>query len=145
DLRAQARLLAAQLAQVVEARATHVAAALDLDLLDDRRVHREDALDADAVGDLAHREALRGAPAAAADDHALEYLDALLVALLHPHVDAHGVAGAEGRVVLAQGRALDAVESVHRSSSPRPAPSRSGRRRLVVSRACSARHRAIAA
>ena len=48
--------LAAQVAQVVELRAPHVTAGDDLDLVEDRRVQREGALDADAEGDLADGE-----------------------------------------------------------------------------------------
>ena len=48
--------LAAQVAQVVELRAAHVTAGDDLDLLEDRAVQREGALDADAERDLADRE-----------------------------------------------------------------------------------------
>jgi len=44
---------AGELAQVVEFRAANFAPAQDLDLLDARRMEREDALDADAVGNLA--------------------------------------------------------------------------------------------
>src|SRR5690554_6359712 len=52
------RLLAAQLAQVVQLRATHVTARHDLDLVDRGRVDREGPLDADLEGDLADREGL---------------------------------------------------------------------------------------
>jgi hypothetical protein len=74
--------LALQLAQVVEARAPHVALRDHLDLLDARRVQREDALDADAVGDLADGERRARATAVLTDHDALEDLDALLVAFL---------------------------------------------------------------
>src|SRR5450631_1749947 len=53
-----AGLLAAEVAQVVELGAPHVAARHDLDLVDDGRVQREGALDADAVAHLADREGL---------------------------------------------------------------------------------------
>src|SRR4051794_36242625 len=75
-----ARRLALQVAQVVQLRAPDPRRLGHFDLLDRRRVQREDALDALAERHLAHGE--RGARAAAvdADDHALEDLDALLVA-----------------------------------------------------------------
>src|ERR1041384_2861184 len=60
-----ARLLAAQAAQVVELGAANLAPAHDLDRVDHRRVEREDALHALAVGNLAHREALVNATARA--------------------------------------------------------------------------------
>src|SRR5215211_1011287 len=50
--------LTATVAQVVQLGATDGAAAHDLDGLDVRRIDREHALDAFAVGDLADREAL---------------------------------------------------------------------------------------
>src|SRR5262249_47946571 len=68
-------------AEVVELRAADGAAGCDLDPVDALRVHREDALDADAVGGLPHGEHLAAAAAAPADHRALEDLDALLVAL----------------------------------------------------------------
>src|SRR5690348_14108922 len=79
------------IAQVVELRPADVAPGEDLDLVDDRRVHREGALDADPVGELADGEGLVDPTTLATDDHALEHLDALLVALDHAHVDLEGV------------------------------------------------------
>src|SRR3954469_6687307 len=73
--------LAAQLAEVVQLRPADVAAGDDLDLLDDRGVHREGPLDAHAEAHLAHGEGLADAAALAADHHALEDLDARAVAL----------------------------------------------------------------
>src|ERR1700688_93264 len=92
--------LAAQRAQVVELGAPHHAAPDHLDAAERRRVQREDALDADAARDLAHEIGLAGAAAAPADHHALEDLDAFLVAFDDPHVDAHRVAGAEFGLLL---------------------------------------------
>ena len=60
-------------------------------------MHREDALDADAVGDLAHHERFADTGAAARDAHALERLETLLVAFTNTDVDAQRVACAEGR------------------------------------------------
>src|SRR5688500_1432123 len=102
--------LAAQLAQVVQLGAADVTAGDELDLLEDRAVHREGALDADGEGDLADREGLAHARALAADDDALELLDTGAVALDDANVDVHGVAGAEGRDVGAQRSRVDAVE-----------------------------------
>ena len=70
-----------KLPQVVQSSATDMAPLNDLDLLDAGRVQREDALDADAVGDLADRERRpRTAPMLTNHDP-LEHLDPLLVAL----------------------------------------------------------------
>src|SRR5213075_1389531 len=68
---------ALELAQVVEAGPPDAALLHDLDLLDAARVQGEDALDPDAVGDLADGEGGAGAAAAAIDHHPLEHLDAL--------------------------------------------------------------------
>src|SRR6187402_2970322 len=92
-----ARLLAAQTAQVIELRAAHLAAAHDLDAVHHRRVERKHALDALAVGNLAHREALVDAAARARDAHALIGLQARALALDHLDVDDHGVARPEVR------------------------------------------------
>ena len=72
--------LAAAAAQVIELGAPHVAAAHDLDRGDARRMQREDALHALAVGDLAQGEVRVDAGVLAADADALEGLDALALA-----------------------------------------------------------------
>src|SRR5262245_53109170 len=64
-------LLATQLAQVVELGAAHVTTGGDVDVVDVGRVHREGALDADAVAFLAHGEGLTDPAALAADDDTL--------------------------------------------------------------------------
>src|SRR5262249_5785593 len=72
--------------------------------VDHRRVQREDALDALAVRNLAHREILVEALAGAADAHALIGLHAGALALDHLDVDDHGVARGELGNVLAGGK-----------------------------------------
>src|SRR5436190_21491190 len=79
------RGLPAEIAQVVQLGPADVAQAIDLDLADDRRVHRERALDADAEAHLADRERLAHAAALPADDHALEDQESLA----RPLADAH--------------------------------------------------------
>src|SRR5436190_7482671 len=78
-----ARLLAAQATQVIELGAAHLAAAHELDRIDHRRIERKDALDAFAVGNLAHREAFIDAAARAGDAQALIGLHAGALALAH--------------------------------------------------------------
>src|SRR5947209_9548823 len=107
------RLLAAQLAQVVELRPAYVAAGDQLDVVNDRRVHRERPLDADAEAHLARGEGLTHAAALAPDDHTLEDLDALAVALDHPHMHLHRVARAEIRDVAAQRGSVKRVKGLH--------------------------------
>src|SRR3954453_11040461 len=89
--------LAAQVAQVVQLRAADVTAGDDLDLLEDRGVQREGALDAHAEGDLADGEAAADAAALDADHDALEDLDAGTVPLDDLHVDLDRVTGPEVR------------------------------------------------
>src|SRR3954469_2252601 len=72
--------LALQIAEVVELGAPHLRGSRDLDLLNGRRVQREDALHPLAERDFPHGERRAGPAAVQADDHALEDLDALLVA-----------------------------------------------------------------
>ena len=105
-------LLAAQVAQVVELGAADVAAGDDLDLVDDRGVQREGALDADAEGDLADREGAADAGALDADADALEDLDAGAVALDDLDVHLEGVAGAELGDVVALGGGGERVDDV---------------------------------
>src|SRR5215212_5436209 len=81
-----ARCLASQVAQIVELRATNASATDHLDLGDHRAVERKNALDSDAVGDLADRERLAHAATALGDAHAFKSLDSFLVALTHANV-----------------------------------------------------------
>src|SRR3954447_26409120 len=108
--------LAAEVAQVVELRAAYVATGHDLDLLEDRGVDREGALDADAEGDLADREGPADARALDSDHDALEHLDAGAVALDDLDVDLDGVAGAEGGDVVAQRGGGQRVDDVGHDS-----------------------------
>src|SRR5713226_3836871 len=91
--------LAPQIAEVVQLRAADFRRASDLDLLDRRRVQREDALDALPERHLADREGRARATSMQADDDTLEDLDALLVTF--PHLDRHldGVARLHRRTI----------------------------------------------
>src|SRR5438874_4695600 len=89
--------LAAQLTQVIQLGATHLAAAHNLDRVDHGRHHGKYALDAFAVGDLANGEALVEPAAGTADADAFIGLHAGALAFDHLDVDDHGVAGAEFR------------------------------------------------
>src|SRR3981081_2836636 len=102
-----ARGLAAAAAQIIELGAAHLAAAHDLDRIDHRRIEREHALDALAVGNLAYREALVDAAAGARDAHTLIGLHARALALDHLDVDDHGVARSEIRDFLTGGELGD--------------------------------------
>src|SRR5207237_10649185 len=111
---AESRGVAAEFAQVVELRAANAAPSHKLDATDDGAVHGEDALDADAEADLAHREGLAHAVSLARDADALKRLKALLgLRLLDAHVHAHRVARREVGDVRAQLRLLNTVQAVH--------------------------------
>src|SRR5512138_1991453 len=104
----EAGRLALQLAQVEEAGAADLAVAEHLDLVDARAVHREHALDADAVAHLPHGEHRAAGRALPVRHHdALEDLDALLVAFLDLRVDADRVARPHLREVLPSVLRLD--------------------------------------
>src|SRR5207247_8406300 len=87
-----ARRLALEVAQVVQLRAPDPGRPRHLDLLDRRRVQREDALDALTERYFAHGEGRARAAAVQADHDAFEDLNALLVTLAHFHMHANGVA-----------------------------------------------------
>src|SRR5262249_43482691 len=87
--------LAAQAAQIIELGPADLAAADDFDRVDQRRIDREDALDALAIGDLADREAFLKAAAVAADADAFIGLDAFAGAFDHLDIDTNRVARAE--------------------------------------------------
>jgi len=113
-----ARGLSAPAAQIVELGAAHLAAANDLDRIDHRRVKRKDALDAFAVGNLAHREVLVQPRSGAADAHAFVGLHTGAVAFDDLDVDDQRIPRLEIGDFLA-GRKLrhlfvfDLLEQVH--------------------------------
>src|SRR5690606_28675163 len=107
-----ARRLAPELTQEVELRTAHAGRPHDFDLLDDRRVQREDALDPLPERDLAHGERRTRAATMLADDDPLEDLDALLVTFADLHVHPHGVPRPHLRTLDELGP-LDSFNRVH--------------------------------
>src|SRR5690606_19300235 len=99
--------------QIVQLRAAHPTPPDHFDLFDQRRMQREQALDADAGGNLAHGERLAHAAAAAPHHDAFEDLDALAIALDDLNVHANRVAGLEIRQVGAHLLLLDGANDVH--------------------------------
>jgi hypothetical protein len=77
-------------------------------------MQREDALDADAVGDLENHERRADPLVVAGVSDALEELDALLVNLDEPHMNLQGVPGLEHRDVLAHLLHANTIDDVHR-------------------------------
>src|SRR5258706_1767920 len=99
--------LAAQVAQVIQFRAAHLAAAHRLDRIDHRRHHWKDAFHAFAVRNLAHGKTLVEPGARAADANAFIGLHARAIAFDHLDVDDHGVARSEFRNFLAGGPVVE--------------------------------------
>src|SRR4051794_9117562 len=87
--------LALESAKVVQFGAADAAGAHHIDVIDDAGIHREDALDALAEGDLADGDALAHSRVVPGNDRAFEGLKALFVAFLNLDVNPDGVAGAE--------------------------------------------------
>src|SRR6516164_9921103 len=113
--------LAAQVAQVIELGAAHLAAAYHLDRVDHGRHHGEHTFHAFAIGDFADREALIEPGAGTPDADAFIGLHARAVAFHHLDVDDHGVARSEVRNILAGGHFFELLffellNEVHRKS-----------------------------
>src|SRR6478735_3225829 len=87
--------LAAASTQIIELGAAHAAATNHLDRIGQRRMNWEDALDALAIGNLAHGEVLVDPAAGPADADAFIGLHAGAVAFDHLDVNAERVAGPE--------------------------------------------------
>src|SRR5262249_35028091 len=85
-------------------------AALHGHLRDERRMQREDSLDAFVVHDAANGERLVDPAALAHDDGAAEDLDAFLVAFDDSRRDVNGITDAKLRDVLLQVRLLDGFD-----------------------------------
>ncbi len=98
--------LAAEVAEIVEARAANATLANNVDRRDRWRVQWEDALHARAEADAAHGEAGAAGAALLGDHYAFEGLDAFLdlfaLAFLQADVYLDGVASAELGKVFAQ-------------------------------------------
>ena len=75
-------------------------AADDVDVVDDRRMQREDTFDADAKADLADGNRLADSAVFSGDTDALKSLQAFLVPFLDADVHLDGVARLEGRNIL---------------------------------------------
>lgn len=91
--------LAAQVTQVIELCAADLAAADNIDVIDDRCVQRENALDTDAEADLSYCDRFTRTAVLAGDDNAFKNLKALLIRLLDADVHLDGVARLKSRNV----------------------------------------------
>ncbi len=85
--------LASELAQIVQLRAAYLPGAHHIDMIDNRRMHGENALHAVAEAHLANRDGLAHSGILAGNHRALERLQTLLVAFSDSYVNANGVAG----------------------------------------------------
>src|SRR5258706_1986213 len=90
------RSLAFEVSQIIELGASYLRRPHDLDLLDGRRMQRENALDAVPERHLAHGERCAGSSTMLADDDPLKDLNTLFVTLAHFHVHADGVTRLHG-------------------------------------------------
>src|SRR5437773_8523787 len=154
-----ARCLSLAIPQIVELRPSHLAPTHDLDLADDRRVHRKDPPDADAVGAFPDGEGAAGAAPLHGDHHAAEDLDAILLPFFDLHVHLDGVAYPEGGRVALDLSLFDQLHEIHGVLPPRSSPvqcswiasalprargfKRSGRLRAVASCARARRQAAM--
>ena len=98
--------LTATTAEVVQLGTTYVTNAVYLDAVDEGRVHREDTLYADAIGDLTYSEALIDALTGDTDHIALEDLDTCLVTLRNAIVDRDRITALECGELLLGGKLL---------------------------------------
>src|SRR5271170_5757062 len=117
-----ARGFAGTTAQIIELRPPHDPAADHLDRGDPRRIHRKDALDPFAVGDLSQSEVRVHPGVFAPDAHTFEGLDALALALDDAQADAHGIPWLEFRHRPGGGEFLDLLalqflQKIHNSTS----------------------------
>lgn len=98
--------LTATTTEVVQLGTTYVTNAVYLDAVDEGRVHREDTLYADAIGDLTYGKALIDALTGDTDHIALEDLDTCLVALRNAIVDRDRITALECGELLLGGKLL---------------------------------------
>ena len=105
---ADAGLLAGEVAEVEDTRPADLTDLVDLDLLDERALVRENPLDTDAVGNLTDGECpgIRSGTANL-DDYSAEILKSVLITFFDPVGNGDGVTGLElrigGRLVLREG------------------------------------------
>ena len=106
--------LANPVSQVVELCPTDVTTSNDGDGLNDRRMQRKNALNANAEADLSYVESCSSPMAAAsAYDNALESLDTFAPTFDNPDIDANRVSWGEDRNVVAQLCIFDLFDRVH--------------------------------
>ena len=109
-----------QVAQVVKLGAPHIAAHDDFNLVNTRRVEREDTLNTEAVRNFADSKAGTEATVEAFDANPLIDLDTLLVAFNNLNVNAKRIAAFEDRDILAHLFHFETFDSVHGFFSSMP-------------------------
>src|ERR1700688_5066931 len=134
DLLFDARGLAGQIAQVVQLRAPHTAAALDRNLGDARAVDRESALDALAVRNLAYRERGVETSIAARDDDAFIRLNALAIAFDHLDLHHDRIAGLERRYLAGHALGFECLNDVHRRLLKSPQSCRAAAAKILTTK-----------
>ena len=94
-----ASLLAGELAEIEDACAADLTNFVDLDLVNERALVRENPFDSDAIGDLADGESpgIRGSTANL-DDYSAEILKSVLITFFDPVSNRDGITGLECRI-----------------------------------------------
>ena len=88
---------------------TYFTTTYDIDVIYDRRVQREDSLDADAEANFSNGDALASSAMLAGDHDAFKNLKTFFVAFLNSDVDFDGITGLERRDVFPYLRLLNII------------------------------------
>src|SRR6185503_2813216 len=106
--------LTAQSTQVVELRASDATTLYEIDMVDDRRVQRENSFDADAETGFSHCDRFARAAMFAGDDDAFKSLQSLFgLGLFNPHVYTDRIAWLKLWNIITQLRLFNFVQSIH--------------------------------
>jgi hypothetical protein len=105
--------LAAEVAKIIQLSTADLTTTDDIDVIDDSRVQREDALNTDAEAYLADGNGLADASVLTGDADALKGLEAFLVAFLDADVDTQRIARLKRRNAVLNLCVLNNIESIH--------------------------------
>jgi hypothetical protein len=112
-----ARSTTGETTQVVKLRPADISMPDHFEVIDDRSVNWEGALNADTEAQFANRERLPKTPTTAGNHNAFEHLEAFALALTNLDVNADGIAWTKRRNVASEARGFNEVNAVH-SRSP---------------------------
>jgi hypothetical protein len=108
--------LTSEFSEVVELGASDSSPIDYLNFLNHRRMHRENSLDADSIGNFPDREAGSGAFTAQGDNDSLENLDSFTCAFNYSYMDFNAIAGAKWRDIHPHLFLFNHSQHIHRSS-----------------------------